>query len=123
MCTAAFQIDCIFSWMHDKLKIWLESLLVRMNGEKMPFAAADFQPVMLLQRKLKSGETVLGIFNLSFDPMDTVSIRCARKPFKTEILQSNGRWKVLPFKWNKGIMELPVRLECYEPAVFRITSR
>ena len=123
ICTAAFQIDFIFSWMQDKRKIWLESLLDRLNGKKMSFVAADFQPVMLLQRKLKSGETVLGIFNLSFDPMDTVPIRCARKPFKTEILQPNGRWKVLPFKWIKGITELPVQLECYEPAVFRITSR
>ena len=123
ICTAAFQIDFVFSWMQDKRKIWLETVLDKLNGKKLPFAAADFQPVMLLQRKLRSGETVLGIFNLSFDPMDTVSIRCAKKPVKAEILQPNGRWKVLPFNWNKGIMELPVRLECYEPAVLRITSR
>ena len=39
------------------------------------------------------------------------------------ILQASGRWKALPFNWNKGIMELPVRLECYELAVFRIAPR
>ena len=123
ICTAAFQLNFIFSWMQENRKIWLEMVLDKLNGKKLPYAAADFQPVMLLQRKLKSGEDVLGIFNLSFDPMDTVSIRCAKKPAKVEILQTNGRWKVLLFDWNKGVMELPVRLECYEPAVFRIAMR
>ena len=122
ICTAAFQRDFIFSWMQERRKLWLETILAELNGKKLPYIAADFQPVMLLQRKLKSGENVLGLFNLGFDPMDTVSIRCARKPGKAELLQANGHWKVLPFNWNKGVMELPVRLECYEPAVFRIAS-
>ena len=123
ICTTAFQLDFTFSWMQDKRKIWLEMLLDKLNGKKLPYISADFQPVMLLQRKRKSGGNVLGIFNLGFDPMDTVSIRCAKKPARAEILQAGGRWKVLPFKWEKGIMELPVRLECYEPAVIRIKSR
>ena len=123
ICTTAFQIDFVFSWMHDQRKIWLETVLDKLNGKKLPYVAAEFQPVMLLERKLKSGADVLGIFNLGFDPMETVSIRCAAKPAKAEILQASGRWKALPFNWNKGIMELPVRLECYELAVFRIAPR
>jgi len=123
ICTTAFQLDFTFSWMQDKRKIWLEMLLDKLNGKKLPYISADFQPVMLLQRKRKSGGNVLGIFNLGFDPMDTVSIRCAKKPARAEILQGGGRWKVLSFKWEKGIMELPVRLECYEPAVIRISPR
>ena len=120
ICTTAFQLNFIFSWMQDKRKIWLETLLERLNGKKLPYVSAEFQPVMLLHRKLKSGENVLGVFNLGFDPMESISVRCAGKPEKAEILQPNGRWKILPFNWRKGIMELPVRLECYEPAVFRI---
>ena len=123
ICTTAFQLDFVFSWMHEKRKIWLETVLDKLNGKKLPYVAADFQPVMLLQRKLKSGADMLGIFNLGFDPMETVSIRCAGKPAKAELLQAGGRWKVLPFNWNKGIMELPVRLECYEPAIIRIAPR
>ena len=123
ICTTAFQRDFVFSWVQDKRKLWMESILEHLNGKKLPFTAADFQPAMLLHRQLKSGESVLGIFNLCFDPMDTVSIRCAKKPVKAEILQAHGRWKELAFKWGKGVMELPVRLECYEPAVIRITSR
>ena len=122
VCTAAFQIDFIFSWMYDKRKIWLETVLDKINGKKLPYVAAELQPVMLLHRKLRSGEDVLGVFNLGFDPMETVAIRCARKPAKAELLQPNGRWKALPFSWNKGTIELPVRLECYEPAVFRLSS-
>ena len=109
--------------MHDQRKTWLETVLGKLNGKKLPYVAAEFQPVMLLERKLKSGADVLGIFNLGFDPMETVSIRCAAKPAKAESLQASGRWKALPFNWNKGIMELPVRLECYELAVFRIAPR
>ena len=121
ICTTAFQLDFIFSWMQDKRKIWLESMLTRLNGTKLPFVAADFQPIMLLQRKLRSGADVLGIFNLGFDPMDAVSIRCAKKPIKAEILQADGRWRKLQFVWKKGILELPVRMECYQPEVFRIS--
>ena len=123
ICTTAFQFDFIFSWMYDRRKIWLETVLDKLNGKKLPYVAAEFQPVMMLQRKLRSGEDVLGIFNLGFDPMETVSVRCARKPAKAEILQPNGRWKELTFRWNKGIMELPVRLECYEPAVIRCSGK
>ena len=123
ICTTAFQFDFMFSWMQEMRKIWLEMLLDKLNGKKLPYVAADFQPVMLLQRKRKSGETVLGLFNLSLDPLDIVSIRCAEKPVKAELLLPGGRWKNLSFDWNKGIMVLPVRLECCETAAFRIASR
>ena len=121
ICTTAFQLNFTYSWMQDLRKLWLIGMLDRLNGKKLSYAASDLQPVMMLERKLRSGETVLGFFNLGFDPMDTVSIRCARKPEKAEILPADGRWKKLKFVWKKGIMELPVRLECYEPAVFRIS--
>ncbi len=123
ICTTAFQIDFIFSWMHEKRKIWLETILDKLNGNKLPYIAADFQPVMMLHRTQRTGEDVLGVFNLGFDPMEPVSVRCARKPAKAEILQAGGRWKILAFNWNTGILEIPVRLECYELAVFRITLR
>ena len=45
--------------MQDKRKIWLEMLLDKLNGKKLPYISADFQPIMLLHRKRKSGETVL----------------------------------------------------------------
>lgn len=122
ICTTAFQLNFNYSWKQDLRKIWMIMVLDRLNGKKLSYTAADFQRVTLLQRKSKTGETVLGLFNLNFDPMDTVSIRCAKKPGKAELLQPNGRWKKLTFEWKKGIMELPVRLECYEPAVFRISS-
>ncbi|MBQ9336868.1 MAG: hypothetical protein IJS14_06185 [Lentisphaeria bacterium] len=123
ICTTAFQIDFVFSWMQDLRKVWLETLLERLNGKKLPYLAAEFQPIMLLHRKISSGEDVLGLFNLGFDPMDTLSVRCARKPAGVKFLQANGRWKTLPVRWEKGILDLSVRLECYEPAVFRIASR
>ena len=121
ICTTAFQLNFNYSWMQDLRKLWLIMLLDRLNGKKLPYVSADLQPAMLLQRESESGETVLGVFNLGFDPMDSVSIRCARQPDKTEFLQADGRWKKVTFDWTKGILKLPVRLECYEPAVFRIS--
>lgn len=121
ICTTAFQLNFTFSWRQDLRKVWMIMLLDRLNGKKLPYCVADFQRATLLQRKLKSGESVLGLFNLGFDPMDAVSIRCTKKPTKAEILQADGRWKKLQFVWKKGIMELPVRMECYKPEVFRIS--
>ena len=120
ICTTAFSVGILFSWARPLRKEWLVSILDRMNGNQIPFVAVENQWLMMLHRKLISGENLLGVFNLGFDTMESLEIRCAKKPAKAEFLQPSGEWRMLDFAWKDGILTLPIPLACYEPAVIRI---
>ena len=122
ICTTAFYPGITFGWAQDMRKAWLIRILDRMNGGPLPYAAVENQWIMLIHRKLRSGENVLGFFNLGFDPLETLEIRCAEKTSKAEVLMPSGEWKELDFTWNGNILSLPVSLACYEPAVIRLSS-
>jgi len=122
ICTTAFYPGITFGWAQDLRKAWLIRILDRMNGGPLPYTAVENQWIMLIHRKLRSGENVLGFFNLGFDQLETLEIRCAEKPAKAEVLMPSGEWKVIDFTWNGNILSLPVSLACYEPAVIRLSS-
>ena len=121
ICTTVFTPKVTFSWAQDLRKKWLIRIFDRMNGSQIPFTAVENQWIMLIHRKLQSGQNLLGFFNLGFDAMETLEIRCAEKPAKAELLLPSGEWQELKTAWNDGILSLPVSLACYEPAVIRIS--
>ena len=121
ICTAAFHLGILFSWAQDMRKIWVLRILEKLNGKQLPYTAEENQPVMLLHRTVKSGADILGIFDLGFDPMENLAIRCAVKPAKTEFLQPSGEWQTMDTEWKDGVLTIPVRLECYQPAVVRLS--
>ena len=121
ICTTAFHSRITFGWAQDVRKEWLIRMLERLNGAPLPFVAAENQWIMLLHRKTPDGGNVLGFFNLGFDPLEKLEIRCAEKPAKAEILLPSGKWEKLGFSWKDNILSLPVRLECYQLAVIRLT--
>ncbi len=123
ICTAAFHSGIPYSWAQDPRKIWLIQMLEQLNGAPMPYSAVENQWIMLIHRRTQSAEDVLGFFNLGFDPLETLQIRCAAKPEKAELLLPSGQWKKLDFRWKDNILTLPVRLECYEPAVLRLSTK
>ena len=120
ICTTAFFAGIVFGWAQDLRKVWLIRMLEALNGGPLPYVMAENQPLMLLQRALPDGADVLGIFNLGFDPMEDLAIRCAARPARAEILLPDGAWGPLDPVWNDGVLTLPVRLECYCPAVVRL---
>ena len=121
ICTTVFTPKVTFSWAQDLRKEWLIRILDRMNGSQIPFTAVENQWIMLIHRKLQSGENLLGFFNLGFDAMESLEIRCAEKTAKAELLKPSGEWQELKTEWNDGILSLPVSLACYEPAVIRLS--
>ena len=120
VCTTAFTQKILFAWAQDERKDWLLDILERLNGRRLSFTAAENQCIMMLHRQLRSGENLLGIFNLGFDPMETLEIRCAQKPGRVELLLPSGEWESQDGSWDDGLLSLSVRLECYEPSVIRI---
>ena len=122
ICTTAFHSSVLWSWAQSARKQWLLKIIKKMDDKHLLFTAVEEQPIMLLQRKLADGKTLLGLFNLGFDPLESCEIYCAAKPSAVEYLTLDGTWKKLPLAWKDGILSIPIRVECYEQTVFRISK-
>ena len=123
VCTAAYHTRISWMWARDERKAWLLELLDRLNGGTIPFAADDNQWIMLLHRRLSMGGDLLGVFNIAYDPLEKITLRCAAKPAGVELLTPEGQWILLDTQWKDGKLILPVRLECNAAAVLKIVDR
>ena len=123
VCTVAYHNQIRWIWARDDRKAWLLRVLDRLNGGTLPYAADDNQWIMLHHRRLSSGEDVLGVFNLAYDPLEPVTLRCAAKPVRTELLTPEGKWVPVNTEWKSGKLTVSVRLECNAAAVLKITGR
>lgn len=77
------------------------------------------QNVTALQRRLPDGSRLLGVFNLNFDPMETVDVRCAPAPAAVERLDGGGAWEKVTASRRGNVLSLACRVGCYECAVFK----
>jgi len=100
--------------------MWLLNILEKLNGDILPFTAVENQHIMLLHRKLPSNTDILGFFNLGFDSMDNIELRCRRKISKVSFLRGEGCWQELPFEYKDNVLSVPLELRCYENAVLSI---
>ncbi|MBE6374921.1 MAG: hypothetical protein E7050_00505 [Lentisphaerae bacterium] len=120
ICTTAFCHDTLFANAQEERKMWLLNILEKLNGDILPFTAVENQHIMLLHRKLPSNTDILGFFNLGFDSMDNIELRCRRKISKVSFLRGEGCWQELPFEYKDNVLSVPLELRCYENAVLSI---
>lgn len=123
VCTAVYHQKVRWCWARDDRKAWLLRVLDRLNGGTLPYAADDNQWIMLHHRKLSAGEDVLGLFNLGYDPLEKITLRCAAEPGRVELLTPEGKWIPVKTEWKSGKLTADVRLECNGLAVFKITGK
>ena len=123
VCTTAYHNQILWVWARDERKAWLLMVLDRLNGGRIPYAAGDDQWIMLHHRRLASGEDVLGFFNLGYDPLEKITLRCAAEPGRTELLTPQGQWIPVEARWQSGRLTVPVRLESNAMAVLKLTGR
>ena len=74
------------------------------------------QPMFSDQRNVLSSR----IFNLGYDPMEELPLRCPEQAVRFEHLTPDGVWKPLAVRRDNGRTILPVRLECGEMAAIRV---
>ena len=71
--------------------------------------------------RMAQGDALLAaVFNLCFDPMETVRIRAAAKPGGVELLGSDGRWSPVPHSFAGNELTVETALPCYGEAILRI---
>lgn len=105
--------------LEENRKDFLLALLDQLNGEALPFVVMDYQNVAALTREKANGETLMAVYNINFDRLDPISIRCA-KPSSVEFLAPSGEWKKLEFSYENGIALLSYGLECLEGVILKI---
>ncbi|MBE6372048.1 MAG: hypothetical protein E7055_08245 [Lentisphaerae bacterium] len=66
---------------------------------------------------------LLAAANLAYDPWPECVFELKQIPDRIELLQGDGSWKTVPFSAEGKRITVPVRLECAQIAVFRISEK
>ena len=104
----------------DPGKEYVLMLLNHLNGKPLPYLVQDYQHAPVFSRKLKSGEDVLAIYSLSFDRIDPIHIRCAKKPVSVEWLTPDGKWQKANCEYANNILTVKYGLEFFECLFLKI---
>ncbi len=122
VCTVARSLDSSNFTYRDHGKLYALRMLKEIYGEDTPYIVENFQTCMAVQRDTASGESLLGIFNLNFDPMENTVLNCRKVPQKLQYLDGDGTWKKIDFKVldnNRIVVEKT--LHCYGCLVLKVT--
>ncbi|MBQ9337130.1 MAG: hypothetical protein IJS14_07540 [Lentisphaeria bacterium] len=120
VCTCAFHMEMSEWDLHGEArKAWLLGILDRLSGGFFPGIVLNEQNVTAIERR-QGDDLLAAVFNLCFDPMESIRIRAAAGPAQVELLGSDGNWS--PAQWSFAGNELTVEtvLPCYGEAVLRI---
>ena len=120
VCSTAYHLSILWSWAAETRKLWLLNLLERLEEKQLPYVLDEDQWCMMLHRTLPEGGELLGIFNLGYDPMEELPLRCPEQAVRFEHLIPDGVWKPLAVRRDNDRTILPVRLECGEMAAIRV---
>ena len=121
VCTSAYHME-VLAWdmYNEPRKDWMLKVLDRLGPAKFPFAVLNNQNIMMLARKKTDGSNILAVFNLNFDPLKQLDIRCAVQPEKTELLGADGVWREAQTAFAGDVLTVKTALQCYELAVLKI---
>ena len=120
VCTCAFHMEMSEWDIHSEArKDWLLGILDRLSGGFFPGIVLNEQNVTVIERR-QGGSLLAAVFNLCFDPMETVRIRAAAKPGGVELLGSDGRWSPVPHSFAGNELTVETALPCYGEAILRI---
>ncbi|MBQ9337815.1 MAG: hypothetical protein IJS14_11035 [Lentisphaeria bacterium] len=121
VCTTAYHMGVLAWDMYNETRhAWMLKMLDRVGGKKFPFAALDEQNIMMLVRRKPDGSAILAVFNLNFDPLKQISIRCAAVPQKVEILANNGVWQPAGTEFSGDVLKVAKPMACYETVILKI---
>lgn len=100
----------------------LLQVLDRLNGTPLPYVVMELQNIYCLHGTMEDGADFLAVFNLNFDPLNSIHIR-VQNPV-TEILEltPEGEWKPLKWKQDGESLEIVKRLINYEAAILKVRT-
>ena len=121
VCTAAFHTQLSFLAFHcESRKDWLLEILDKLNGAKIPFAVKNEQNFAAMERKLSDGSTLFAAYNLNYDPVKNLAIRCGTEPASIKVLSPSGTWDDVKFTWDGDAATLDLAVPSTQFAVLKI---
>lgn len=123
VCTTSFAKNMLWSSLQDGRKDWMIFILEKLNGAPLDFFATEYQPIMLLSKKLQDNSDLLGLFNLGFDTLEKIELKCASPVKQVELLTPAGKWEKVDFKFENNILAFTAKVECYSNIIFKICSK
>lgn len=111
-----------FAWempQSDVRKAWTLRLLGELGWDD--FAARADQDVTLLERKAADGSTLLALFNLGYDPLESVRLRVPSAVTSVRRLDAHGVWQPVAFTAKSGEIDVKTgRLASSEAVVLKV---
>ena len=120
VCSMCFHHRIVFSQFNERRKDFFIEVLERLKGSQMPLLSYDVQNVTVITREYADGALLAEICNINFDPLKTLSLRCAKMPLKIEYLTGAGSWEEIPFTVEEGLVRIEYPLGCYELVLLKI---
>ena len=74
----------------------------------------------VITREYAAGALLAEVCNINFDPLKTITLRCAKTPVSVEYLTGAGTWEALPFTAEGDNIKLPYPLACYELVILKV---
>lgn len=100
----------------------LLKVLDKLNGEPLPYVVMELQNIYTLHGIAEDGSDLLPVFNLNFDPLETIPIRVRKNIAEVRELSPEGTWETLEWKRNGDILEVSKKLIDYESAILKIRT-
>ena len=121
VCSCAYHMEVLpWDMYNEQRKDWLIKILDRLSGRKFAPVVLNRQDVLALTRRKADGSLIMAVYNLNFDPLKKLEIRCAAKPAKMEILGADGIWREAETAFSGEVLTVKTDLHCYELAVLKL---
>jgi hypothetical protein len=88
-------------------------------GERAVPCVANRQDVSVLAVRRPTGETLLAVFNLNYDPLMTIDLRVSGAP-AVSVLGGDGIWRMAETRQAEGFLRVLQTLPCYGTLVLRL---
>ncbi len=103
-------------------KAWAIALLQKLDPDALPLYANALQHIYFRCGVRPDGNWLAAFYNLSYDPLDKISLTAAFPAKKVELLQGDGSWKEVPFQQNGNEVVIDKSVACQEVVILKITK-
>ncbi len=108
------------SLLHPKKRELLIEILERLNGGSLEVIVECDQNIFTRTLVLADGSTMLAVFNLNFDPLESIALRTAEPLKSVKILGASGTWQSVEWRMNGAASQVEHRLETYGIAILQL---
>lgn len=114
--------DFVFNRRSEHRQAWIGKILDALADNAFPVRSADAQNTLALAARATDGSLLVQVFNLCYDPLESISLTVPAAVKKTEYLDDNGNWREIGVSsQSNGIISVPLELGMMQERVLRLS--